>query len=92
MCPRSRCGIALDVWMTPLDEEIFPKVKQPIFFINSEKFHWAGNISQIKKLDSAGIQRKMITIRWVEEEERPGGPSLFRPGGSGVYVHTTAAP
>ncbi|XP_030201051.1 platelet-activating factor acetylhydrolase [Gadus morhua] len=68
---RFKCGIALDVWMTPLDEEIFPKVKQPIFFINSEKFHWAGNISQIKKLDSAGIQRKMITIRGAVHQSFP---------------------
>ena len=60
--------------MTPLDEEIFPKVKQPIFFINSEKFHWVGNISQIKKLDSAGIQRKMITIRWGHEAGAPRDP------------------
>lgn len=50
--------------MTPLDDEIFPRVKQPIFFINSEKFQWAGNISRMKKLDSAVIQRKMITIRY----------------------------
>ncbi|CAL8316389.1 unnamed protein product [Merluccius merluccius] len=68
---RFKCGIALDTWMTPLDEEIFPKVKQPIFFINSEKFQWAGNISQMKKLDSAGIQRKMITIRGAVHQSFP---------------------
>lgn len=59
-----RCGVALDAWMFPLDDEIFARVKQPIFFINSEKFQWAGNISRMKKLDSASIQRKMITIRY----------------------------
>lgn len=58
-----RCGIALDAWMTPLDDELYHRVKQPIFFINSEKFQWAGNISRMRKLDSAVIQRKMITIR-----------------------------
>lgn len=60
----TRCGVALDAWMFPLDDELFPRVKQPIFFINSEKFQWAGNISRMKKLDSAVIQRKMITIRY----------------------------
>lgn len=60
----SRCGIALDAWMFPLDDEVFPRVKQPLFFINSEKFQWAGNISRMRKLDSAAIQRKMITIRY----------------------------
>lgn len=60
-----RCGVALDSWMFPLDEEIFPGVKQPIFFINSEKFQWIGNIIRMKKLDSAMIPRKMITIKSV---------------------------
>uniref|UniRef100_A0A8C7ZJ76 Platelet-activating factor acetylhydrolase n=1 Tax=Oryzias sinensis TaxID=183150 RepID=A0A8C7ZJ76_9TELE len=66
-----RCGIALDAWMFPLDDEIFPRVKQPIFFINSEKFQWAGNISRMKKLDSTVIQRKMITIRGTVHQSFP---------------------
>lgn len=61
--------------MFPLDDEIFPRVKQPIFFINSEKFQWAGNISRMKKLDSAVIQRKMITIRY--NRTITDKPSLF---------------
>ncbi|XP_037606236.1 platelet-activating factor acetylhydrolase isoform X2 [Sebastes umbrosus] len=59
---KFKCGVALDAWMFPLDDELFPRVKQPIFFINSDKFQWAGNISRMKKLESAVIQRKMITI------------------------------
>ncbi|XP_022625301.1 platelet-activating factor acetylhydrolase isoform X1 [Seriola dumerili] len=66
-----KCGIALDAWMFPLDDEIFPQVKQPIFFINSEKFQWAGNISRMRKLDSAIIQRKMITIRGTVHQSFP---------------------
>ncbi|XP_063324347.1 platelet-activating factor acetylhydrolase isoform X1 [Pelmatolapia mariae] len=68
---KFKCGVALDAWMTPLDDEIFPRVKQPIFFINSEKFQWAGNISRMKKLDSAVIQRKMITIRGTVHQSFP---------------------
>uniref|UniRef100_A0AAX7SYD6 Platelet-activating factor acetylhydrolase n=1 Tax=Astatotilapia calliptera TaxID=8154 RepID=A0AAX7SYD6_ASTCA len=68
---KFKCGVALDSWMTPLDDEIFPRVKQPIFFINSEKFQWAGNISRMKKLDSAVIQRKMITIRGTVHQSFP---------------------
>ncbi|KAM3849323.1 platelet-activating factor acetylhydrolase-like [Diretmus argenteus] len=67
----SECGIALDAWMFPLDDEIYPRVKQPIFFINSEKFQWAGNISRMRKLDSALIQRKMITIRGTVHQSFP---------------------
>lgn len=68
---KFKCGVALDSWMTPLDDEIFPRVKQPIFFINSEKFQWAGNMSRMKKLDSAVIQRKMITIRGTVHQSFP---------------------
>ncbi|XP_041662011.1 platelet-activating factor acetylhydrolase isoform X2 [Cheilinus undulatus] len=68
---KFKCGIALDAWMFPLDDEIFARVKQPIFFINSEKFQWAGNISRMKKLDSAVIQRKMITIRGTVHQSFP---------------------
>lgn len=68
---KFKCGVALDAWMFPLDDEIFPRVKQPIFFINSEKFQWAGNISRMKKLESAVIQRKMITIRGTVHQSFP---------------------
>ncbi|KAG7244270.1 hypothetical protein INR49_004408 [Caranx melampygus] len=68
---KFKTGVALDAWMFPLDDEIFPRVKQPIFFINSEKFQWAGNISRMKKLDSAVIQRKMITIRGTVHQSFP---------------------
>jgi len=57
--------------MVPLEEEIFPQVKQPIFFINSEKFQWVGNIIRMKKLESAAIQRKMITIRGAVHQSFP---------------------
>ncbi|XP_069559242.1 platelet-activating factor acetylhydrolase isoform X2 [Brachyistius frenatus] len=68
---KFKCGVALDAWMFPLDDEIFPRVKQPLFFINSDKFQWAGNISRMKKLDSAVIQRKMITIRGTVHQSFP---------------------
>ncbi|XP_032442182.1 platelet-activating factor acetylhydrolase isoform X1 [Xiphophorus hellerii] len=68
---KFKCGVALDAWMVPLDDEIFPRVKQPIFFINSEKFQWAGNISRMKKLDCTVIDRKMITIRGTVHQSFP---------------------
>ncbi|XP_062858120.1 platelet-activating factor acetylhydrolase [Trichomycterus rosablanca] len=68
---KFKCGVALDAWMLPLNEEIFPSVKQPIFFINSEKFQWAGNIVRMKKLDSAIFPRKMITILGAVHQSFP---------------------
>uniref|UniRef100_A0A8C2IMC6 Platelet-activating factor acetylhydrolase n=1 Tax=Cyprinus carpio TaxID=7962 RepID=A0A8C2IMC6_CYPCA len=68
---KFKCGVALDTWMLPLDEEIFPEVKEPIFFINSEKFQWIGNIIRMKKLDSAIFPRKMITIKGSVHQSFP---------------------
>uniref|UniRef100_H3CWG5 Platelet-activating factor acetylhydrolase n=1 Tax=Tetraodon nigroviridis TaxID=99883 RepID=H3CWG5_TETNG len=68
---KFKCGVALDAWMFPLEDETFPQVKQPLFFINSEKFQWAGNISRMRKLDSPVAQRKMITIRGTVHQSFP---------------------
>uniref|UniRef100_A0AAY5KHM1 Platelet-activating factor acetylhydrolase n=1 Tax=Esox lucius TaxID=8010 RepID=A0AAY5KHM1_ESOLU len=68
-----RCGIALDAWMFPLDDEIYVRVKQPVFFINSEKFQWAGNIMRMRKLESSStsMHRKMITIMGTVHQSFP---------------------
>lgn len=58
----NRCGVALDAWMLPLSDEVYPKVHQPLLFINSEKYQWASNILEMKKLNYKGRERKMITI------------------------------
>ena len=45
-----RCGVALDVWMLPLGEEIFKyDIDQPLFFINTQAFHrWKENMEPLK--------------------------------------------
>lgn len=59
-----RCGIALDVWMLPVGDDIYQNsVQQPLLFINSEKFQWAENILKIKRLISNDTNKKMITIK-----------------------------
>nr|XP_039323533.1 platelet-activating factor acetylhydrolase isoform X2 [Saimiri boliviensis boliviensis] len=60
---RFRCGIALDAWMFPLGEEVYSRIPQPLFFINSEYFQYPANILKMKKCYSPGKERKMITIR-----------------------------
>ncbi|KAH0621801.1 hypothetical protein JD844_023435 [Phrynosoma platyrhinos] len=60
---RFKCGIALDAWMLPLSHEVYPRVHQPLLFINSEKFQWDSNILEMKKLNCKDRERKMITIK-----------------------------
>ncbi|XP_054618268.1 platelet-activating factor acetylhydrolase isoform X2 [Dunckerocampus dactyliophorus] len=68
---KFKCAVALDAWMLPLRDDTFPQIKQPIFFINSEKFQWAENIKCIQKLDSCDIQRKMMTIKGTVHQAFP---------------------
>lgn len=68
---KFKCGVALDTWMLPVDDETIPKVQQPIFFINSERFQWPSNINRMKKLDSDTVERKMITIRGTVHQSFP---------------------
>ncbi|KAF6115540.1 phospholipase A2 group VII [Phyllostomus discolor] len=60
---RFRCGIALDAWMLPMDEKVYSRFSQPLFFINSERFQYPANIIKMKKCFIPGKERKMITIR-----------------------------
>ncbi|XP_066862447.1 platelet-activating factor acetylhydrolase isoform X5 [Kogia breviceps] len=60
---RFRCGIALDAWMFPLSDEIYSRIPQPLFFINSERFQYPSNIIKMKKCYLPDRERKMITIR-----------------------------
>ncbi|KAK1171834.1 platelet-activating factor acetylhydrolase [Acipenser oxyrinchus oxyrinchus] len=68
---KFKCGVALDSWMFPLDDEVYARVTQPILFINSEKFQWLANIMKMKMLDANTIQRKMITIKGTVHQSFP---------------------
>ncbi|XP_032505587.1 platelet-activating factor acetylhydrolase isoform X2 [Phocoena sinus] len=60
---RFRCGVALDAWMFPVSDEVYSRIPQPLFFINSERFQYPSNIIKMKKCYLPDRERKMITIR-----------------------------
>ena len=47
-----RCGIALDAWMLPIDEEqLEEEMEQPLLFVNCDfDFHWPASIAKMMKL------------------------------------------
>uniref|UniRef100_UPI00358F84D6 platelet-activating factor acetylhydrolase 2, cytoplasmic-like n=1 Tax=Myxine glutinosa TaxID=7769 RepID=UPI00358F84D6 len=57
-----RCAIVLDGWMVPLHEDLLPVVKKPLFFINSETFHWPVNVAAMLVLLSNQPANRMITL------------------------------
>ena len=48
--------------MFPLDDAVYGNVEQPVLFLNSESFHWKGNVQNIKKLIGNGT----VNICYVE--------------------------
>lgn len=60
---RFRCGVALDTWMFPLNDEIYSRISQPLFYINSENFQSPESIKKMQQSYLPGKERKMITIR-----------------------------
>ncbi|XP_038233670.1 platelet-activating factor acetylhydrolase 2, cytoplasmic isoform X1 [Dermochelys coriacea] len=57
-----KCAVALDAWMFPLKNDLYPKVTKPVLFINTEKFQTAESVAKMKRLRSRNRQTKIITI------------------------------
>ncbi|NWR79985.1 PAFA2 acetylhydrolase, partial [Centropus unirufus] len=60
--PSFRCAVALDAWMFPLENVLYPEVPKPVLFINTEKFQTPENVAKMKRLSSRNSQTKIITI------------------------------
>lgn len=57
-----RCAVALDAWMFPLENVLYPEVPKPVLFINTEKFQTPESVAKMKRLSSRNSQTKIITI------------------------------
>ncbi|XP_070548085.1 platelet-activating factor acetylhydrolase-like [Ptychodera flava] len=78
---RFRCALALDTWMLPLDKTLPSQVNQPILFVNTETFHWPGNIVKMKRFlkDNGEMseERKIITIMGTVHQSQSDFPFLL---------------
>ncbi|GAB6022780.1 Platelet-activating factor acetylhydrolase [Chamberlinius hualienensis] len=59
---RFKVGVALDAWMYPVRLEDESKVKQPLLFVNMEKFQTPVNIKSMKRFASVNVDREIVTL------------------------------
>ncbi|XP_069478852.1 platelet-activating factor acetylhydrolase 2, cytoplasmic isoform X2 [Ambystoma mexicanum] len=57
-----RCAVALDAWMFPLEHNLYPEVKKPVLFINTEKFQTATSITRMRRIGCNNYRTKIMTI------------------------------
>eukprot|EP00795_Rhopilema_esculentum_P008121 gene8121-14041_t len=74
---RFHCAVILDAWMFPLDKNVYGKVEQPVLFINSETFHWKGNIKKISQIIGNDEQKQMLTIKGTGHHSQCDIPSII---------------
>lgn len=58
----SRCAVALDAWMFPLENLLYPEVPKPVLFINTEKFQTPESVAKMKRLSSRNSQTRIVTV------------------------------
>ncbi|KAF7242502.1 Platelet-activating factor acetylhydrolase 2, cytoplasmic [Varanus komodoensis] len=57
-----KCAVALDAWMFPLENSLYPKVTKPVLFVNTEAFQTAESVAKMKKIATTSSETKIITI------------------------------
>ncbi|XP_033013706.1 platelet-activating factor acetylhydrolase 2, cytoplasmic [Lacerta agilis] len=57
-----KCAVALDAWMFPLENSVYPKVTKPVLFVNTESFQTAESVAKMKKISAVNKETKVITI------------------------------
>ncbi|NXM57189.1 PAFA2 acetylhydrolase, partial [Illadopsis cleaveri] len=68
--PSFRCAVALDAWMFPLENLLYPKVPKPVLFINAEKFQTPESVAKMRSLSSRNSQTRIVTVLGTMHEDQ----------------------
>ncbi|XP_072049777.1 platelet-activating factor acetylhydrolase 2, cytoplasmic-like isoform X2 [Amphiura filiformis] len=63
---RFKFGVIFDAWLYPIERSMYPSITKPLLFINTETFHWQGNIARMHRMvddfEKPTDDRRVITI------------------------------
>ncbi|XP_056365185.1 platelet-activating factor acetylhydrolase 2, cytoplasmic isoform X2 [Oenanthe melanoleuca] len=68
--PSFGCAVALDAWMFPLENLLYPEVAKPVLFINTEKFQTPESVAKMKRLSSRNSQTRIVTVLGTVHEDQ----------------------
>ncbi|XP_068028928.1 platelet-activating factor acetylhydrolase 2, cytoplasmic isoform X3 [Anomalospiza imberbis] len=68
--PSFGCAVALDAWMFPLENLLYPEVPKPVLFINTEKFQTPESVAKMKRLSSRNSQTRIVTVLGTVHEDQ----------------------
>ncbi|KAF4800093.1 Platelet-activating factor acetylhydrolase 2, cytoplasmic [Turdus rufiventris] len=68
--PSFRCAVALDAWMFPLENLLYPEVTKPVLFINTETFQTPESVAKMKRLSSRNSQTRIVTVLGTVHEDQ----------------------
>ncbi|XP_053820562.1 platelet-activating factor acetylhydrolase 2, cytoplasmic isoform X3 [Vidua chalybeata] len=68
--PSFGCAVALDAWMFPLENLLYPEVPKPVLFINTEKFQTPKSVAKMKRLSSRNSQMRIVTVLGTVHEDQ----------------------
>ncbi|VDD87365.1 unnamed protein product [Enterobius vermicularis] len=60
-----QAAVLLDGWMFPIEKELYPRIQQPVLFLNADTFQWQENVKSMLQVGSEEPRKLIFTLRGI---------------------------